>query len=255
MQHKNTTIKLSSQFSEQVHSLLFSMLQINPDFRPDINQVLENPIFNKFKQPPFYFPLTMSEYNYMLDCYLLNTKGADYLHLTEELMKLKTISTDTTKEEKINSKHELTSDGSTQRGSTFQSEIFQTTYPDDEIFSRHESLSEFLTEPNFDDLTVVDFRTVDDQSKFESLPKDSMMLQTIYDYSNDLNYWHEEFSCGNIHGFQPLNLNMPEFTCETKPVLINTDPQTTEYGLNPRIISIKRKLSEMMDSEKSSHYQ
>lgn len=221
------------------------MLQLDPEKRADINQVLSDPIFDKFKKLPFYSPLSGNEYTYLLDSYLLNTKGVVHLHLPDELSKLRIIKKELSTSREIGiEKKTITEDYLTYCSSTMKSDSFPFNFPEIDGLSQHESLNDFLMGSHNEEMTVMGFPTFDEHYSMCKEVKDSLSQPTFMESFPDHSFWKDELVDPYYYELSSVYPN-DHFSYDTKMNIENNEsssPKNT-HELNPRIISIKRKQS------------
>lgn len=205
------------------------MLQLNPEHRADINQVLASPLFDVYKKPPFYFPLTPIQYNYMIESYIGNTKGVVHLHLPNEVHRIKTFN----KDFRVTGKFS-TEEAYTQCTNTFRSNLCMDTFTEEDIFSETELFEDGGMEQEKEDGTLYGYSIFPEKEKtrheMDSL-QDSFVPDEFSNFWNDVDSY-EHFTFGHL---QPETVALPKIV-------------VLEFGegssrLNPRIISIKRKHS------------
>ncbi len=83
-EQKIKEIELAPHISRETKDLIYKLVRINPNERPDIGGVLSHPALSQYHQMPC---LTPSEYQIMLRNYMLNTQGTNNRNLPEELEK------------------------------------------------------------------------------------------------------------------------------------------------------------------------
>lgn len=66
-----------------------SMLRFDPSQRAGVEQILASPLLAKYTSPLLHNPLTVTEFNYLLESYVNNTRGASHIHLPQELSRLR----------------------------------------------------------------------------------------------------------------------------------------------------------------------
>lgn len=205
------------------------MLQLNPEHRADINQVLASPLFEVYKKPPFYTPLTAGQYNYMLESYIGNTKGVVHLHLPNEVHRIKSIN----KDFRVTGKFS-TEEAYTQCTNTFRSNVYLDTFTEEDIFSEGEFLAEGFVGQEREDRTLLEGSLFPEREKTENgldSLRDSFVPEEFTNFWNDFDsYEHFNFGC-----------LQPEQGTLTRVVPNESGEGSSQ--LNPRIISIKRKHS------------
>lgn len=242
-EHKKKQIEISSKLSLAVRELLQSMLRLNPLERAGVDQVLASPLFDKYKRPPFNYPLTTTEYNYMLESYVANTRGVAHLHLPRELDRLKSLHRESLASGKNVQEKTLIEEASTEYTSTFKSDTVRQTLCFDNHGSLKESLSDNLFDPGNDQCTLIDFPMLSaaKRNQSEFLAKDSMTVASELargcDFGLGFSIYAFDWDC--VVERQPAPAD--EFSFGVGRT--ETQPDKTFSELNPRVISIKRKQS------------
>jgi serine/threonine protein kinase len=237
-------IRVSPKLSAPVRKLLLSMLQIDPIQRAGVEEVLNSPLFSKYTSPPFHNPLTVAEYNYLLESYIGNTKGVQHLHLPQELSRLRsmhrmTITSNTFPDKTIGA------EGSTQGTITQDGDLPSQLPPLELRDSCRESLSDFLFDPANEACTLFEFPTYQGQQaggENDARTRDSITLAINLPAGEPFELDSEDSFAHSVFFSVPQDSETrqpwPLLPQESPPPF--TDPMS---GLNPRIISIKRKQS------------
>lgn len=245
VEHKKKRIEIHPRVSFAVRDLVNSMLQLDPAKRANIDQILSSVLFDKYKKPPFHFPLSPSQYQYMLGCYLLNTQGASDLHLPQEISRLQSIHRDSITSGRNAPEKTILEEASTKYTSTYCSDTQGQNLAFDNNPSLHESLSDLLFDPGHEECTLSDFQM--DPTKLGTDFQVPAMRDSLTAAISEMD--GRDFGLGLNAGIfnYEASIGYPEgeMTCPGSPVdPPSLKPELASFGLNPRIISIKRKQSD-----------
>lgn len=245
MEHKKKRIEISPRVSYSVRELLMSMLQVDPAKRATVDQLLASSLFDKYKKPPFHFPISPSQYQYVLGCYLMNTQGASNLHLPQEVCRLQSIHRDSLKSGRNVTESTILEEATSRYTSTYCSDTLGQTLAFDNMGSLHESISDLLFDPAHEECTLLDFQMGPNKVHAEfQVPgmRDSLTAAISLMEGND-------FGLGLNQGHFNYEVTMDQMEGQTAGPGSVLDsqapkPELASFGLNPRIISIKRKQSD-----------
>ena len=244
-------IRVSSKLSQPVQDLLTSMLQMNPSDRAPIDDILSNSLFAKYTNPAIPSPLTVSEYGFLLKCYINNTHGVTHLHLPQELSRLRSMHRLTITSNNGCLEKPMAGDGSTQATVTIDSDLPSQLPPLELRESFRESLSDLLFDPANEECTLFEFPmdfNEDKTGEFDSRMRDSISrdINLTSDVPFEVDFPSEYLTSWSLQFDQlPSDPLTSQLTAIPWPVM-TPEPRRVSPGkseLNPRVISIKRKQS------------
>lgn len=244
VEQKVKPIRLSSKLSAPVRQLLLSMLRIDPAQRAGLEEVLSSPLFAKYTTPPFHHPLTVAEYNFLLESYIGNTRGVQHLHLPQELSRIRSMNRMTITSNAFPDKTTV-AEGSTQGTVTQDGDLPSQLPPLELRDSCRESLSDFLFDPANEACTLYDFPTHYGQhapGENDPRTRDSITLAINLPMDEPFELDAED----SITDSAFFSVPQEDEIRQPWPLLPRDPPAPTVdllSGLNPRIISIKRKQS------------
>lgn len=222
------------------------MLQMDPAKRAGVEEVLSSPLFDRYKKPPFHYPITPNQYNQMLECYMANTCGVKHLHLPKELDRLRSIQRESIASGKNLSEETLLGTASTEYTETFLSDTARGVMYVRKKDSIHESISDALFDPGNEECTLYEFPGLGSgEGLVEPLAgtlRDSMSIEfeTPPENTFELQTRPSELEVDYKLGWATLQFNVPWAGSERR----EGSQGVASTELDPRVISIKRKQSD-----------
>lgn len=219
---------------------------MDPAKRASVAQVLVSPLFDRYKKPPYHYPLTSVEYNQMLECYMANTCGVKHLHWPKELDRLRSIHRESVATGKNLSEETLLETASTEYTETFLSGTVRGAMCLMKKDGLRESISDALFDPGNEACTLYEFPGLGagecPAGPLTAHQRDSMTIELELSMADtpEMQQRPLELEIDYKLGWAGLGFKIPWMGEEKKEV--GQGPLSTE--LDPRVISIKRKQSD-----------